>query len=130
NQLAAQLMLATGVAAWIIFGVAFVVFLRRPATLHLLLSFPTRRSSDLSRVVFYDYDEIEYLTDCNFRRIPLPPTPEDELSDIRRSEEHTLNSSHSQISYAVFCLKKKSRFCRRLAAPCDVRSEALAGSRC
>src|SRR5688572_13177967 len=24
-----------------------------------------------------------------------------------RSEEHTLNSSHSQISYAVFCLKKK-----------------------
>src|SRR2546430_4134178 len=26
---------------------------------------------------------------------------------IPRSEEHTLNSSHSQISYAVFCLKKK-----------------------
>src|SRR5205085_569169 len=25
------------------------------------------------------------------------------------SEEHTLNSSHSQISYAVFCLKKKKR---------------------
>src|SRR2546421_3742887 len=24
-----------------------------------------------------------------------------------RSEEHTLNSSHDQISYAVFCLKKK-----------------------
>src|SRR2546430_10958522 len=27
-----------------------------------------------------------------------------------RSEEHTLNSSHSQISYAVFCLKKKTRY--------------------
>src|SRR2546430_4520009 len=26
-----------------------------------------------------------------------------------RSEEHTLNSSHSQISYAVFCLKKKNK---------------------
>src|SRR2546426_9366163 len=26
----------------------------------------------------------------------------------RRSEEHTLNSSHLVISYAVFCLKKKS----------------------
>src|SRR2546430_3742870 len=26
---------------------------------------------------------------------------------LPRSEEHTLNSSHSQISYAVFCLKKK-----------------------
>src|SRR5216684_6750213 len=25
----------------------------------------------------------------------------------RRSEEHTLNSSHGYISYAVFCLKKK-----------------------
>src|SRR5688572_31817247 len=26
---------------------------------------------------------------------------------IARSEEHTSESSHSQISYAVFCLKKK-----------------------
>src|SRR5690625_1649536 len=26
---------------------------------------------------------------------------------LRRSEEHTLNSSHVAISYAVFCLKKK-----------------------
>jgi isocitrate dehydrogenase kinase/phosphatase len=32
------------------------------------------------RVVFYDYDEIEYLTDCAFRDIPPPPTPEAELS--------------------------------------------------
>src|SRR5206468_12394827 len=26
-----------------------------------------------------------------------------------RSEEHTSNSSHDQISYAVFCLKKKKK---------------------
>jgi len=26
----------------------------------------------LERVVFYDYDEIVYLTDCNFRKIPAP----------------------------------------------------------
>jgi isocitrate dehydrogenase kinase/phosphatase len=32
------------------------------------------------RVVFYDYDEIEYLTDVSFRRIPPPPNPEAELS--------------------------------------------------
>ena len=32
------------------------------------------------RVVFYDYDEIEYMTDCNFRRIPEAPYPEMELS--------------------------------------------------
>ncbi len=25
------------------------------------------------RVVFYDYDEIEYLSDCTFRRVPPPP---------------------------------------------------------
>jgi isocitrate dehydrogenase kinase/phosphatase len=31
------------------------------------------------RVVFYDYDEICYLTQCNFRRIPSPPHPEYEL---------------------------------------------------
>ena len=33
------------------------------------------------RVVFYDYDEIEYLTDMRFRRIPPPPNPEAELAD-------------------------------------------------
>ncbi|MBR8459048.1 bifunctional isocitrate dehydrogenase kinase/phosphatase [Burkholderia dolosa] len=32
------------------------------------------------RVVFYDYDEIEYLTDCNVRRVPPPRNDEDELS--------------------------------------------------
>src|SRR5438270_2571016 len=31
------------------------------------------------------------------------------LIQAHRSEEHTLNSSHSQISYAVFCLKKKKK---------------------
>jgi len=33
------------------------------------------------RVVFYDYDEIDYLTDCNFRRIPEPPPGWDDMSD-------------------------------------------------
>ena len=32
------------------------------------------------RVVFYDYDEIEYMTDCNFRKIPLAPDFETEMS--------------------------------------------------
>ena len=32
------------------------------------------------RVVFYDYDEIEYLTDCTFRAVPPAPNPEAELS--------------------------------------------------
>jgi len=32
------------------------------------------------RVVFYDYDEIEYISDCNFRDIPTPRNEEDEMS--------------------------------------------------
>jgi isocitrate dehydrogenase kinase/phosphatase len=35
------------------------------------------------RIVFYDYDEIEYITDCNFRRIPPVPAGYDEMdSDV------------------------------------------------
>ena len=32
------------------------------------------------KVVFYDYDEIEYVTDCVFRRVPQPRNEEDEMS--------------------------------------------------
>ncbi|HEX2531552.1 MAG TPA: bifunctional isocitrate dehydrogenase kinase/phosphatase [Burkholderiaceae bacterium] len=32
------------------------------------------------RVVFYDYDEIEYITDCNFRAIPVPHNEEEEMA--------------------------------------------------
>ncbi len=32
------------------------------------------------KVVFYDYDEIEYLSDCNFRRVPEPRNEEEEMS--------------------------------------------------
>jgi isocitrate dehydrogenase kinase/phosphatase len=32
------------------------------------------------RVVFYDYDELCYLTECNFRTIPEAPYPEMEMS--------------------------------------------------
>jgi isocitrate dehydrogenase kinase/phosphatase len=29
--------------------------------------------------VFYDYDEIEHLTDCNFRRVPEPRNEQEEM---------------------------------------------------
>jgi isocitrate dehydrogenase kinase/phosphatase len=32
------------------------------------------------KVVFYDYDEIEYITDCNFRQVPQPRNEEEEMS--------------------------------------------------
>jgi isocitrate dehydrogenase kinase/phosphatase len=34
----------------------------------------------LGKVVFYDYDEIENLVDCSFRRIPTPRNEEEEMS--------------------------------------------------
>ena len=34
-----------------------------------------------NRVVFYDYDEICYITECNFRRVPPPRDYEDMMSD-------------------------------------------------
>ena len=32
------------------------------------------------RVVFYDYDELCFVTDCNFRDLPEPTTPEQEMA--------------------------------------------------
>ncbi|MBF6630010.1 MAG: bifunctional isocitrate dehydrogenase kinase/phosphatase [Comamonas sp.] len=32
------------------------------------------------KVVFYDYDEIEYLSDCNFRAVPAPRNEQEEMS--------------------------------------------------
>ena len=43
----------------------------------LLKNFGVTRQN---RVVFYDYDEVQYLTDCNFRKVPEPRTPEDEMA--------------------------------------------------
>ncbi|CAG0909953.1 unnamed protein product [Cyprideis torosa] len=36
--------------------------------------------TSFGRVIFYDYDEIELLVDCNFRKIPPPRFPEDEMA--------------------------------------------------
>jgi len=32
------------------------------------------------RIVFYDYDELSYLTDCNFRNLPAPSSYDEEVS--------------------------------------------------
>jgi isocitrate dehydrogenase kinase/phosphatase len=32
------------------------------------------------RVIFYDYDEVTFVTDCNFRPLPESSHPEDEMS--------------------------------------------------
>src|SRR5690606_41487488 len=87
----------------------------RPRPPRALPPFPTRRSSDL---------ELDRARD----QIPVGPAGQHDeggagrgrvspdgaqqaqtvqVGHVERSEEHTLNSSHVKISYAVFCLKKK-----------------------
>src|SRR2546421_8413936 len=56
-----------------------------------------------------------------FRFVAKPWLREELLADRKSTR---LNSSHDQISYAVFCLKKKYRACSRL----DQESEPLPAS--
>src|SRR5210317_2539078 len=53
------------------------------------------------------------------RRPSRPPgAPVGAVAPSRRSEEHTSElQSHSEISYAVFCLKKKNQPHKRLRPP-------------
>src|SRR5947207_13298471 len=63
---------------------------------HDLHSFPTRRSSDLEQ-----HSEAEAEADAIARRFGRAAMASDRKST-------RLNSSHTVISYAVFCLKKKN----------------------
>src|SRR5689334_24491603 len=86
----------------------------------LLHPFPTRRSSDLTESPF-----LVATWGLRPARVLLPPGSGEwsddriravlyhELAHVARAEDRKstrLNSSHSSISYAVFCLKKK-RIC-------------------
>src|SRR5947209_13575831 len=97
-----------------------VFFFYRSVVLRDLHSFPTRRSSDLygdvlpllvsfddRLVVFGSGDEVA----LDFDPSKLPPTPKGWVRDYFLDRKSTrLNSSHANISYAVFCLKKKKKY--------------------
>src|SRR5688572_32485969 len=85
-----------------------------------LHSFPTRRSSDLEIAEVHRIDEgskyehrdhTRYRDDSPRARQETQPKSRRWLErGAERDRKSTrLNSSHSQISYAVFCLKKKNR---------------------
>src|SRR5699024_12592078 len=89
--------------------VSCCTFLLRLGGLWLLPSLPTRRSSDLHKLLYpfvcigpFDgsADEFPY---------PVDQNPSDRKKDQRKEDRKStrLNSSHVSISYAVFCLKKK-----------------------
>src|SRR5690349_9249359 len=70
-----------------------------------LHSFPTRRSSDLARPVVGGVEAEPALQALpGHPRAGRPQEPHPEARDRKSTR---LNSSHVEISYAVFCLKKK-----------------------
>src|SRR5690349_23221106 len=75
-----------------------------------LPSFPTRRSSDLAPLADVLMQNAALPIDCG--PCMLLPLVDGELVLDRKSTR--LNSSHVEISYAVFCLKKKTARCDRL----------------
>src|SRR5438874_5524040 len=90
---------------------------RVPRDLH---SFPTRRSSDLTRplqrVEMFDrrLRTLRIVAMWCVRQVSPRPPPSSSPSKIDRNSRKVrdrkstrLNSSHVEISYAVFCLKKK-----------------------
>src|SRR5688572_32581806 len=77
----------------------FFLMIRRPPRSTL---FPTRRSSDLVATCGYALSQgrgIRRSRSC---------TTEEYFRRRKDRKSTRLNSSHSQISYAVFCLKKKN----------------------
>src|SRR2546427_1740308 len=78
--------------------------IRRPPRSTL---FPTRRSSDLGAALEAEVFSIEEREDD--RSAERGALPGEDPRDLEESDRKStrLNSSHSQISYAVFCLKKK-----------------------
>src|SRR5690606_42147285 len=92
-----------------------------PDILRALHSFPTRRSSDLLSILpelisgGVKHFRLEALYEnpgeikekIALYQMALQGKPQEEL-EIRDRKSTRLNSSHVKISYAVFCLKKKT----------------------
>src|SRR5206468_10644115 len=84
---------------------------RAPRHLH---SFPTRRSSDLPAGRGIYPGLVAKADVVGFDLYPLQewcdPARLAEVYDAQDRKSTRLNSSHDQISYAVFCLKKKKKY--------------------
>src|SRR5207245_4556023 len=87
----------------------FFFFFQSLAHLRDLHSFPTRRSSDLARLEMIVRASVR---DHQIRHHPHLCRPGRAGRRDRKSTR--LNSSHGSTSYAVFCLKKKTKATIRL----------------
>src|SRR5690349_21972188 len=73
-----------------------------------LHSFPTRRSSDLEKLE--QLRALEHGMRIGVARLTHAVLPGIDTAEEDRKSTR-LNSSHVEISYAVFCLKKKKHIC-------------------
>src|SRR5205085_10192878 len=93
------------------FSLFFLYSYAPPRDLH---SFPTRRSSDLAQALFPTptmyCESLEPSSPCSTTMVAASAAFSCQCEWQSRDRKSTrLNSSHSQISYAVFCLKKKKK---------------------
>src|SRR2546430_13631092 len=76
-----------------------------------VITFIASGSTQAQLLSFSKQDLVDYTAQEPFDRLPdgRPKVPNDLLERARELDRKStrLNSSHSQISYAVFCLKKK-----------------------
>src|SRR2546430_7130037 len=92
-------------------------------TTDIIVGFPGETESEFEETLSL-LEEVQYDSMFSFKYSPRPNTPSLSMSDSISEEEKgrrlailqdqdrkstRLNSSHSQISYAVFCLKKKKK---------------------
>src|SRR5437660_11718150 len=89
-----------------LFLLFFFLMIRRPPRSTL---FPTRRSSDLGPLVDVQGRVIGINTSGSSRHWQLVDDPVHRRGRDRDRKSTRLNSSHVAISYAVFCLKKKTK---------------------
>src|SRR5688572_31334699 len=87
-------------------------FFNDTATTEIYTSFPTRRSSDLAAHVVgsFGFEQLGVGEDDPELVVETVEEQPELWRFVHRSPDRKstrLNSSHSQISYAVFCLKKK-----------------------
>src|SRR3712207_8572282 len=99
-----------------VYLVFFFLMIRRPPRSTLFPYTTLFRSAGMQRELAVGLDRREADVD-GADGIPLLELPLDEACQDRKSTR--LNSSHANISYAVFCLKKKKR------SSCFTRSTPL-----
>src|SRR2546430_14592120 len=87
----------------------FFLMIRRPPRSTLFPYTTLFRSQVADTGAFYDNPESQLLAEVKGAFYPVAGLVAHKVVAKERSEGTRLNSSHSQISYAVFCLKKKKK---------------------